>query len=144
MQAGLVEMPAFSILIIVLPLLFGAVGTRLFLMFARALHATEADRNRLAAELKALTAEFDHRVEHLTAQRVDQFTERERKRIASDLHDDLGAKLLTIVHTATARAFRSWRARRSRRCGSRCAAWPAGRCASTTRSPTGAPRSSAG
>ncbi len=77
-----------------------AVGTRLFLMFARALRATEADRNRLAAELKALTAEFDHRVEHLTAQRVEQFTERERKRIASDLHDDLGAKLLTIVHTA--------------------------------------------
>ena len=26
-------------------------------------------------------------------------TERERKRIAADLHDDLGAKLLTIVHT---------------------------------------------
>ena len=99
-QAGLLEMPPFSILIIVLPLLFGAVGTRLFLMFARALHATESDRNRLAAELKALTAEFDHRVEHMTAQRVDQFTERERKRIASDLHDDLGAKLLTIVHTA--------------------------------------------
>jgi len=99
-QAGLVEMPSFSILIVVLPLLFGAVGTRLFLMFARALHATESDRNRLAAELKALTAEFDHRVEHMTAQRVDQFTERERKRIASDLHDDLGAKLLTIVHTA--------------------------------------------
>jgi hypothetical protein len=41
-------------------------------------------------------------VEHMTAQRVDQFTERERKRIASDLHDDLGAKLLTIVHTADA------------------------------------------
>jgi signal transduction histidine kinase len=101
-QAGVVEMPPFSILIIVLPLLFGAVGTRLFLMFARALHATESDRNRLAGELKALTAEFDHRVEHMTAQRVDQFTERERKRIASDLHDDLGAKLLTIVHTADA------------------------------------------
>ena len=32
-------------------------------MFAHALHATEEDRNRLAAELKALTAEFDHRVE---------------------------------------------------------------------------------
>ena len=38
----------------------------------------------------------------MTAQRVEQVTERERKRIASDLHDDLGAKLLTIVHTARA------------------------------------------
>ncbi|MEO8312813.1 MAG: ATP-binding protein, partial [Caldimonas sp.] len=101
-QSELFERPPFSILIIVLPLLFGAVGTRLFLMFARALRATEVDRDRLATELKALTAEFDHRVEHMTAQRVDQFTERERKRIASDLHDDLGAKLLTIVHTADA------------------------------------------
>jgi signal transduction histidine kinase len=99
-QSGLIEMPRFSILIIVLPLLFAGVGTRLFLMFARALHTTETDRNRLAEELRAMTAEFDHRVEHMTAQRVDQFTERERKRIASDLHDDLGAKLLTIVHTA--------------------------------------------
>ena len=32
--------------------------------------------------------------------RVEQVTERERKRIAADLHDDLGAKLLTIVHTS--------------------------------------------
>ena len=99
-QSGLVETPPFSILIVVLPLLFAGVGTRLFLMFARALHATEADRNRLALELKAMTTEFDNRVEHMTAQRVEQFTERERKRIASDLHDDLGAKLLTIVHTS--------------------------------------------
>ena len=32
--------------------------------------------------------------------RVEQVTEKERKRIAADLHDDLGAKLLTIVHTS--------------------------------------------
>jgi signal transduction histidine kinase len=99
-QAGLVEAPSLSMAQIVLPLLFAAVGTRLFLMFARALQATEADRNRLATQLQRLTADFDHRVEQLTAQRVEQFTERERKRIASDLHDDLGAKLLTIVHTS--------------------------------------------
>jgi two-component system sensor histidine kinase UhpB len=99
-QSGLTEMPPFSILAVVLPLLFMGVGTRLFLMFARALHATEAERNLLAHDLKALTAEFDVRVETMTAQRVEQFTERERKRIASDLHDDLGAKLLTIVHTS--------------------------------------------
>jgi two-component system sensor histidine kinase UhpB len=99
-QAGLLEPPAVSVAQIVVPLLFAAVGTRLFLMFARALQATEVDRNRLATQLQRLTAEFDSRVEHLTAQRVEQFTERERKRIASDLHDDLGAKLLTIVHTS--------------------------------------------
>jgi signal transduction histidine kinase len=31
---------------------------------------------------------------------VEQVTQQERKRIAADLHDDLGAKLLTIVHTS--------------------------------------------
>ena len=101
-QAGLIEPPAVSLAQIAVPLLFAAVGTRLFLMFARALQATEVDRNRLAAQLQRLTTEFDNRVEQLTAQRVEQFTERERKRIASDLHDDLGAKLLTIVHTSDA------------------------------------------
>jgi signal transduction histidine kinase len=99
-QAGLFEAPSVSVAQIIVPLLFAAVGTRLFLMFARALQATEADRNRLATQLQRLTAEFDNRVEQLTALRVEQFTERERKRIASDLHDDLGAKLLTIVHTS--------------------------------------------
>ena len=63
-QAGLLEAPAISVAQIVMPLLFAAVGTRLFLMFARALQATEADRNRLATQLQRLTADFDHRVEH--------------------------------------------------------------------------------
>ena len=101
-QAGLFESPSVSVGEVVVPILFAAVGTRLFLMFARALRATEVDRNQLSTQLQRLTAEFDNRVEQLTAQRVEQFTERERKRIASDLHDDLGAKLLTIVHTADA------------------------------------------
>ena len=101
-QVGLFEPPPVSVAEVVLPLLFAAVGIRLFLMFARALRATELDRNQLSAQLQRLTAEFDARVEQLTSQRVEQFTERERKRIASDLHDDLGAKLLTIVHTGDA------------------------------------------
>ena len=101
-QAGFFEPPPVSVGEVVMPLLFAGVGIRLFLMFARALRATELDRNQLSAQLQHLTTEFDARVEQLTAQRVEQFTERERKRIASDLHDDLGAKLLTIVHTGDA------------------------------------------
>jgi two-component system sensor histidine kinase UhpB len=98
-QAGLIEQASLSLAEVVVPLLFMAVGMRLFLMFARALRDTEEDRNRVAGQLHRLTAELEARVEQLTAQRVGQFTELERKRIASDLHDDLGAKLLTIVHT---------------------------------------------
>jgi two-component system sensor histidine kinase UhpB len=98
-QQGLAEPPPVSVAQVVLPLLLLGVGARLLRMFAAALEAAEADRLRLARQLQDLTAEFEARVEQLTAARVEQFTERERKRIASDLHDDLGAKLLTIVHT---------------------------------------------
>ncbi len=98
-QAGLIETATFPLAQIVVPLLFIGVGTRIFLMFAKALRTTEEDRNRVAGQLHRLTAEMEARVEQLTAVRVGEFTELERKRIASDLHDDLGAKLLTIVHT---------------------------------------------
>ena len=44
-------------------------------------------------------ADLERRLRQLSEQRVEELIERERKRIAADLHDDLGAKLLTIVHT---------------------------------------------
>ncbi|HEX2542212.1 MAG TPA: ATP-binding protein [Caldimonas sp.] len=103
-QWGAVEPVPYSIGEWVMPILLIYVGSRLFLMFARALRETVVDRNRLAAQLQHLETRIEEstaaRVEQLTAQRVEQFTEQERKRIASDLHDDLGAKLLTIVHTS--------------------------------------------
>ncbi|MCE9657596.1 MAG: sensor histidine kinase [Burkholderiales bacterium] len=92
----------------VVPGLLIYLGGRLFLMFARALRETVADRNRLAEQMHRMSTEMEARVdqltvqkvEELTARRVEQFTQQERRRIASDLHDDLGAKLLTIVHTS--------------------------------------------
>ena len=92
----------------VVPALLIYVGVRLFLMFARALRETVADRNRLAEQMHRMSTEMEarveqltvQRVEELTARRIEQFTQQERRRIASDLHDDLGAKLLTIVHTS--------------------------------------------
>jgi len=44
--------------------------------------------------------EVERHQKALSEQHLEQVTERERKRIAADLHDDLGAKLLTIVHTS--------------------------------------------
>jgi signal transduction histidine kinase len=85
---------------IILPLLFLFIGARLFLMFARALPAAEAGRTALARRVRELTTEFEGNFSQLAELRVEQVTERERKRIAADLHDDLGAKLLTIVHTS--------------------------------------------
>ncbi len=50
--------------------------------------------------VREVTAELESSYLLLADQKVKQVTERERKRIAADLHDDLGAKLLTIVHTS--------------------------------------------
>ena len=90
----------FPPLPILLPVLFFIVGARLFLMFARALRASEAARAALARRVRDLTTEFEGNFSQLAELRVEQVTEKERKRIAADLHDDLGAKLLTIVHTS--------------------------------------------
>ena len=50
--------------------------------------------------IREATAEIERNFTQLAELRVEKVTERERKRIAADLHDDLGAKLLTIVHTS--------------------------------------------
>ena len=83
-----------------LPLPFLIVGVRLFLLFARALRTAEHGRAALARRVRELTTEFEGNFSQLAELRVEQVTEKERKRIAADLHDDLGAKLLTIVHTS--------------------------------------------
>jgi signal transduction histidine kinase len=83
------------------PVLFAVVGWRLLTMFARALRSSEAGRATLARRVRELTTEFEGNFSQLAELRVEQVTERERKRIAADLHDDLGAKLLTIIHTSS-------------------------------------------
>ncbi|MDQ6626937.1 MAG: sensor histidine kinase, partial [Pseudomonadota bacterium] len=99
-QWELVAPPPVSAANLFAPLALAALGSLLFMLFARALRATAEDRNRVREELNRMKASMEERIGELTAQRVGQFTELERRRIASDLHDDLGAKLLTIVHTS--------------------------------------------
>ena len=82
------------------PVLFVAVGLRLVQQHGQALQALEATRMSLEARIRDATAEIEQNFRQLAELRVEQVTERERKRIAADLHDDLGAKLLTIVHTS--------------------------------------------
>jgi signal transduction histidine kinase len=61
-----------------------------------------ADQARVAAEKRAqdVSADMEQNYDRMAELRVEQVTAKERKRIAADLHDDLGAKLLTIVHTS--------------------------------------------
>jgi two-component system sensor histidine kinase UhpB len=83
-----------------LPLLLIMVGLRLVQRYGRALHDAEEGRLSLEMRIREATEEIERNFAQLAELRVEQVTERERKRIAADLHDDLGAKLLTIVHTS--------------------------------------------
>lgn len=99
-QLQLTPLPMMSLTHFALPMLFLAVGARLLQVFAHALQAAEANRSSLEDRVKEITAEIERNFAQLSELRVEQVTEKERKRIAADLHDDLGAKLLTIVHTS--------------------------------------------
>jgi signal transduction histidine kinase len=82
------------------PVLLVVLGLRLVQQHGRALVEAEAGRAHLEQRIRDATAEIETNFRQLAELRVEQVTERERKRIAADLHDDLGAKLLTIVHTS--------------------------------------------
>lgn len=86
--------------VLIVPLALLLVGLRLVRQHGRALQAAEVTRVHLEMRIRDATAEIERNFRQLTELRVEQVTERERKRIAADLHDDLGAKLLTIVHTS--------------------------------------------
>ncbi|HRD85449.1 MAG TPA: ATP-binding protein, partial [Rubrivivax sp.] len=76
------------------------MGLRLLEQHGRALQQAESGRARLEQRIREATAEIERNFAQMAELKVEQVTERERKRIAADLHDDLGAKLLTIVHTS--------------------------------------------
>lgn len=99
-QHELVALPQVQWLHVAVPLLFIGIAGRLLQVFVRSLLAAEAGRSTLEGRVKEITAEIEQNFAQLAEMRVEQVTEKERKRIAADLHDDLGAKLLTIVHTS--------------------------------------------
>jgi two-component system sensor histidine kinase UhpB len=99
-QFELLPLPPVQLLEFVAPLLFIGMATRLLQVFARTLRAAEDGREDMESRVREATAEIERNFEQLAELRVEQVTEKERKRIAADLHDDLGAKLLTIVHTS--------------------------------------------
>ncbi len=83
-----------------MPVMMVLVGLRLLQQHGRALQSAEETKAILEARIREATDEIERNFTQMSELRVEQVTERERKRIAADLHDDLGAKLLTIVHTS--------------------------------------------
>jgi two-component system, NarL family, sensor histidine kinase UhpB len=80
--------------------LLGLLSAGLVLSYARRRLRAEARLRATEQQMQDRFAELERHHQLLSDQRLEQITERERKRIAGDLHDDLGAKLLTIVHTS--------------------------------------------
>jgi signal transduction histidine kinase len=85
---------------LVVPLVLALVGLRLMQQHGHALQLAEQGKQVLEQRVREATAEIERNFRQLSELKVEQVTEKERKRIAADLHDDLGAKLLTIVHTS--------------------------------------------
>jgi two-component system sensor histidine kinase UhpB len=92
--------PRMNLLNFAVPVFFFAVASQQIKVFGFALRSAEAARNSLERRIAEATAEMERNYVQMAELRVEQVTEKERKRIAGDLHDDLGAKLLTIVHTS--------------------------------------------
>jgi signal transduction histidine kinase len=82
------------------PALLLLAGLRLLQQHARVPLDDGEGQAQLELRIREATAEIERNFTQLAELRVEKVTERERKRIAADLHDDLGAKLLTIVHTS--------------------------------------------
>ncbi|MGE5452997.1 MAG: ATP-binding protein [Acidobacteriota bacterium] len=99
-QNGLVRLWGVHVTHLVMPLLYAAVAVRLIQVYARALKTAEGARAQLEKRVQEISAEIERNFNQIAELRVEQIAEKERKRIAADLHDDLGAKLLTIVHTS--------------------------------------------
>ncbi len=99
-QHGFIHRWGWNVTYFVMPMLFAAVSFRLIQVYARALQTAEGARAQLERRVHEISGEIERNFTQIAELRVEQIAEKERKRIAADLHDDLGAKLLTIVHTS--------------------------------------------
>ena len=99
MHSAVRARPPFSVILLMLLL-----GAALAHGFGRRRMQSDQRLRQAEQHYQDRLVEMERHHQQLSDQRLEQVTERERKRIAGDLHDDLGAKLLTIVHTSDIRS----------------------------------------
>jgi signal transduction histidine kinase len=99
-QQGSLPAPWHQLPQLLMPLALVAMGLHLVRQQVNEPLGGEADRLALGERAREAGAAMEKTYAEMVELRVEQVTRQERKRIAGDLHDDLGAKLLTIVHTS--------------------------------------------
>lgn len=99
-QYELLPLPRVTLGHFTMPLVFAAISIRLIQLFVRALGEAETLNRELEQRVVAKSQEIERNWQQIAELRTAQATQDERRRIASDLHDDLGAQLLTIVQAS--------------------------------------------
>ncbi|MEW5770988.1 MAG: ATP-binding protein [Pseudomonadota bacterium] len=82
------------------PLVFLVVGLIMASRFVRVLNEFEALNDELETRVQAKHAELQDSYGRMRAMEMEQAVTEERERIYRDLHDDVGAKLLSLVYRA--------------------------------------------
>ena len=100
LQNDLLPLPKIHVIHFAMPFLFVVIGIRLIQMFVRALSQAETANEVLEQRVAEKSSEIEQSYAQLSELRTTQAKQQERQRIASDLHDDLGAKLLTIAQAS--------------------------------------------
>ena len=99
-QNGWLALPKIHLIHFAMPAITFAFGVRLVRQFAAALSESERLNRELEQRVADKTAEIALSYAQLSDLRADQAAAAERQRIASDLHDDLGAQLVTMAQAS--------------------------------------------
>lgn len=100
LQNDWLPLPKVHVIHFAMPFLFIVIGIRLVQLFVQALSHAEHANAELEQRVAEKSSEIERSYAQLTALRTAQAAQDERQRIASDLHDDLGAQLLTIAQAS--------------------------------------------
>jgi signal transduction histidine kinase len=100
LQNGLVSMPRVHLIHFAMPIVFAAISVRLIQLFVQALRQAETLNEQLEQRVLEKSREIERSWQQIAQLRSTRAAEEERRRIAADLHDDLGAQLLSIVRAS--------------------------------------------
>jgi len=101
LQNNLLPLPKVHVIHFTMPFVFVVIGLRLIQQFVRALNRAETMNQELEQRVAEKSRELEGNWRQIATLRTAEAAQRERQRIASDLHDDLGAQLLTIAQGST-------------------------------------------